>query len=81
MPAGTAASPSDTSIDISDVKPSGYTAYHALVLLNSYELPYGTNGQVLTRVGFVSDDAVRILNATSAWTQYTYYMTLICKKI
>ena len=73
-----------TSIDISDVKPSGYTVYAATIALNTSLLPYygWSNGAIITVTWLsnVNNETVEIANAASPWENYQYYLVLFCKK-
>ena len=49
------------------------------VYLNTYHLPYVSEGQVKTWVSFVQDGSyVRITNTTSAWTNFSLYALIAC---
>lgn len=78
LPSGTGGQTS-TRIDISDVLPSGFSTYSAIVLLNTYPLPYVT-GSGMTWVSALDNTHLEIANTTTAWSNYNYYITLFCRK-
>ena len=70
-----------TTIPISNVLPSGYTAFYASVCLDKYQLPYfSTSGDANTWVNTLNNNRIEIANKASAWTNYTYYAVLFCVK-
>lgn len=78
LPSGTGGQ-TNTTISISDIVPSGYTAYSAMVKLNSYPLPYvAASGR--TWLAVLDNTHIEIANTTTAWNNYTYYITLFCRK-
>lgn len=78
LPSGTGRQ-TNTTISISDIVPSGYTAYSAIIRLNTYPLPYvATSG--MTWLAVLDNTHIEIANTTTAWNNYTYYITLFCRK-
>ena len=84
---GTKASPTSNSISLTTTDvPNGYSLYACQILLSNgtthYSLPYvvGTDG-VLTWVRNISNSSIVINNATTGWSNYTYYVTLFLKKV
>lgn len=78
IPSGTGGQ-TTTRIDISDVLPSGFSAYSAIVLLNTYPLPYIASSG-MAWVSVLDNTHLEIANTTSAWNGYNYYITLFCRK-
>ena len=78
LPSGTSAQ-INTTISISDIVPSGYTTYSAIVRLNTYPLPY-VAGSGMTWLAVLDNTHIEIANTTTAWNNYTYYITLFCRK-
>lgn len=78
LPSGTGGQ-TTTSIGISDILPSGFSAYSAIVLLNTYPLPYVASSG-MTWVSVLDNTHLEIANTTSAWSNYNYYITLFCRK-
>lgn len=80
IPDGTS-SPTTTQIDITDIKPSGYSSYGAILCLREYQLPYiQSNGSAGTWVTYLNNTRVSITNRAGAWSNYDYYLTVIWKK-
>lgn len=80
IPDGTS-SPTTTQIDITDIKPSGYSSYGAILCLREYQLPYiQPNGSAGTWVTYLNNTRVSITNRAGAWSNYDYYLTIIWKK-
>jgi hypothetical protein len=78
LPSGTGGQ-TNTTISISDIVPSGYTAYSAIVKLNTYPLPYVASSG-MTWLAVLDNTHIKIANTTTAWNNYTYYITLFCRK-
>ena len=76
LPAGTLASPSETTIEFSDA-PSRFQG--VIAYLNSFHLPYiGMNG-AMTWVSNVQGKTVTIKNSASAWSDYGLFIVGFCK--
>lgn len=78
LPSGTGGQ-TNTTISISDIVPSGYTAYSAIIRLNTYPLPY-VAASGMTWLAVLDNTHIEIANTTTAWNNYTYYITLFCRK-
>lgn len=65
------------TINFSDVVPSGKVPYGVVLTLGSYQLPYiNASGNVVTWISNLSNTSVTISNKTSAWSNYSYYLTV-----
>lgn len=78
---GSSTSPVSATLSISDIRPStSYSPYAAFLQIGDYALPYqSVSGW--TRIARVATNAITILNTAGAYSDLTYYLTVVYKKI
>ena len=76
VPAGTVASPSETTFEFNDA-PANFQG--AIAYLNSFQLPYIGISGAMTWVSNVQGKTVTIKNSASVWNNYSLFIVGFCK--